>query len=60
MHKAGPRCPIPSESDSHRLEATPQFSKIVDLTIERQYIAVVGIHHRLMATGGEILNCRQD
>ena len=32
----------------------PQFSEIIDLAIERQYIAIVGIHHRLMATGGEI------
>ena len=37
-----------------RLEAAPQFSKIVDLTIEGQYIAVVGVHHRLVAARGEI------
>ena len=55
MRIAGPRCPIPNESDSpFASRPTPQFTKIVNLAIEGQHIAVVVIHHRLMAASSEI------
>ena len=39
-----------------RLEFMPQFAEIVDLAIEGQYVAVAGVHHRLMATRAKINN----
>src|SRR5262245_31484938 len=42
-----------TESITFRLEVTPQFTEIVDLAIEDQYIAVFGVHHWLMATRSE-------
>ena len=31
-----------------------QFAEIINLAIEGQYVAIVSVHHRLMAAGAEI------
>jgi hypothetical protein len=37
-----------------RLELTPQFTVIIDLTIESQCVAILGVYHWLMAASAKI------